>query len=102
MHPINGFKIDSKFGVPNPNEVKWNRNYTQDMLVISEINDLGVVLEPANFRPRTVLMFSLDPRLLAMGATFTSIVEGGEIPLVFVPCSAEDLPENPVIRGYLP
>ena len=69
---------------------------------MDEITDGDIaILIPKNFRPQARVLISIDPRLLELGATFTSVVEAGDIPKIFLPGASHGIPANSFIRGYL-
>ena len=100
MRELNKLKVHRAMGC-DPSCIYWCKGYVMDSLVINGEDDTGVTLVPANIRPKATVMISLSPDLLEMGATYTNIVEAGEVPLVFVPCTVADIPSSARIRGYV-
>lgn len=103
MRELNKHKVIGKLGIEDPSKIHWNRGYIEDTLELTASNEDGTLtLTPTNMTEvKATVLISIDPRLLALGATYTAIVEAGETPLVFIPPHVDDIPADVIIRGYL-
>jgi len=101
MQTINKPKVMSKFGCVADNVV-YTKKYVQDTLLIDGDSDGYTVLRPQSMTPYGDIQLTVSPYLLALGATFTGIVDQGDEILVFLPMDSENIDlERAWIRGYL-